>query len=369
MFHYLSFLSRDYPFLSFFRLFDSISFRSIGAMITALVISLVFGNGIIKWLYKKGIRDIVRDYGEVGVSDKNGTPVMGGLILILSLVVSILFWSNLSSLYSQIPLAAIIWYGLIGMKDDLDKVRHKNSDKGMSQFTKIVLQGIFAAALGWILINPELSPFPSGVATKLTIPYLKGNFSVDLNGFYMAFVILTMLSISNAVNFADGLDGLVTVPSIVTGAVYGIFAYLIGNAVYSKYLLFDFMPGTGELTIIMAALFGAGLGFLWYNCYPATIFMGDTGSMAIGGLLGVTVILVKQELLFIIAGGIFVAEAFSVLIQEKIGIKWLGRRIFFRAPLHHSFQFRGMPEPKIVQRFWIVSIILALISIASIKIR
>ena len=178
-----------------------------------------------------------------------------------------------------------------------------------------------------------------------------------------------MLSISNAVNFADGLDGLVTVPSVVTGGVYGVFAYLIGNAVYSRYLLLNYVPGTGELTIIMAALFGAGLGFLWYNCYPATVFMGDTGSMAIGGLLGVTVLLVKQELLFLVAGGIFVAEAFSVLIQEKIGIKWLGRRIFFRAPIHHTFQFRGMSEPKIVQRFWIVSIILALVSIASIKIR
>jgi phospho-N-acetylmuramoyl-pentapeptide-transferase len=369
MFHYLSFLSKDYSYLSFFRLFDSISFRSIGAMITALFVSLVFGNGIIKWLYKKGIRDVVREYGEISASDKKGTPVMGGIILILSLVVSILLWSNLSSVFSLVPLSAIIWYGLIGAKDDIDKIKYKNSDKGMSQKTKIILQGLFAVGLAWVLTTKGLTPFPEGVVSKLTVPFLKGNFSVDLGVFYVFFVILTMLSISNAVNFADGLDGLVTVPSIVTGAVYGIFAYLIGNAVYSKYLLLNFVPGTGELTIIMAALFGAGLGFLWYNCYPATVFMGDTGSMAIGGLLGVTVLLVKQELLFIIAGGIFVAEAFSVLIQEKIGINRLGRRIFFRAPIHHSFQFRGISEPKIVQRFWIVSIILALISIASIKIR
>jgi len=369
MFYYLSFLSQDYSFLSFFRLFDSISFRSIGAMITALLVSLFFGNGIIKWLYRKGIRDVVRDYGSIGVSDKKGTPVMGGLILILSLVASILLWSDLSSMFSLIPLSAILWYGLIGAKDDIDKIRYKNSDKGMSQLTKIMLQGIFALALAWILTNDGLSPFPEGIATKLSIPYMKGSFFIDLGFFYIIFVLITMLSISNAVNFADGLDGLVTVPSIVTGGVYGVFAYLIGNAVYSKYLLFDFIPGTGELAIIMAALFGAGLGFLWYNCYPATVFMGDTGSMAIGGLLGVTVILVKQELLFIVAGGIFVAEALSVLIQEKIGINRLGRRIFFRAPIHHTFQFKGMAETKIVQRFWIVSIILALISLASIKIR
>lgn len=369
MFYYLSFLSKDYTFLSFFRLFGSISFRSIGAMITALLISLVFGNGIIKWLYRKGVRDVVRDYGDIGVSDKKGTPVMGGLILILAMILSILLWSDLTSMYSLIPLAAIIWYGSIGAKDDIDKIKHKNSDKGMSQLTKIILQAAFAVVLAWILTDENLTPFPKGVVSKLTIPYMKGTFSVDLGSFYIVFVIITMLSISNAVNFADGLDGLVTVPSIVTGGVYGIFAYLIGNAVYSKYLLFHFMPGTGELTIIMAALFGAGLGFLWYNCYPATVFMGDTGSMAIGGLLGVTVILVKQELLFVVAGGIFVAEALSVLVQEKIGIRWLGRRIFFRAPIHHTFQFRGMAETKIVQRFWIVSIILALLSIASIKIR
>lgn len=369
MLHYLSFLSKDYPFLSFLRLFDSIAFRSIGAMITALFISLIFGNSIIKWLYKKGIRDVVRDYSDLSSKGKKGTPVMGGIIIILSMVISILLWTDLTSVFALVPLAAIIWYGMIGAKDDLDKIRHKHSDKGMSQLTKIILQGVFAAGLAWVLAGSTYSPFPEGIVSRITVPYLKGNFSVDLGGFYIFFVIITMLSISNAVNFADGLDGLVTVPSVVTGGVYGVFAYLIGNAVYSNYLLLNFVPGTGELTIIMAALFGAGLGFLWYNCYPATVFMGDTGSMAIGGLLGVTVLLVKQELLFVVAGGIFVAEAFSVLIQEKIGIKWLGRRIFFRAPIHHSFQFRGMSEPKIVQRFWIVSIILALISIASIKIR
>lgn len=369
MFYYLSFLSQDYSFLSFFRLFDSIIFRSIGAMITALLVSLLFGNGIIKWLYRKGIRDVVRDYGSIGVSDKKGTPVMGGLILILSLIMAILLWSNLSSLFSLLPLGAILWYGAIGAKDDLDKVKYKNSDKGMSQFTKIVLQAAFAAGLAWILTNEQMTPFPEGIVSRVTVPYMKGAFSIDMGFFYIFFVIMTMVSIANSVNFADGMDGLATVPSIVTGGVYGIFAYLIGNAVYSKYLLFDFIPGTGELAIIMAALFGAGLGFLWYNCYPATIFMGDTGSMAIGGLLGVTVILVKQELLFLVAGGIFVAEALSVLIQEKIGINRLGRRIFFRAPIHHSFQFRGMAETKIVQRFWIVSIILALISLASLKIR
>jgi len=338
-------------------------------MTTALIISLLFGSPIIKWLYKKGIRDNVRVYGNVGSEKKQGTPSMGGIIIILALVVSILLWNNLNSLFSLLPLAAIIWYGMIGAKDDLQKFKHKDSDSGMSQKIKIILQGLFAAGLAYVLISSNTTPFPEGVVSKVSIPYVNGTISFDMGNYYVILVVITMLSISNAVNFADGLDGLTIVPSIVTGGVYGVLGYLIGNAVFSNYLLYDFIPGLGEITVIMAALFGAGMGFLWYNSYPAAVFMGDTGSMAIGGLLGVTVILVKQELLFIVAGGIFVMEAFSVLIQQKVGINILKRRIFYRAPIHHSFQFKGIPEPKIVQRFWIISIILALVALSTLKLR
>ena len=369
MFQYLSFLSSDYEFLSFLRLFDSIMFRAMAAMITALLFSLIVGNKIIILLYKKGMRDIVRDYGNIGVSDKNGTPVMGGLIIISSLVFSILLWSDLQSTFVLLSLSAILWYGYIGALDDINKVKNRNSDKGMKQLTKIILQGLFALVIALIFYLKETTPFPEGIVSHLTIPFIKGDFFIDLGWFYIPFATFTMLAISNAVNFADGLDGLVIVPSIVTGIVYGVFAYIIGNIKFSEYLLFNYTPGTGEITIIMSALFGAGLGFLWYNCYPATVFMGDTGSMGIGGLLGVTVLATKQELIFLIAGGIFVAEAASVLIQEKIGINWLGKRIFFRAPLHHTFQFRGLSETKIVQRFWIISIILAMISLITIKVR
>lgn len=369
MFNYFSYLSSEYEFLSFFRLFDSVLFRSIGAMITALVFSLIFGKFLIDMLYKKGMRDVVREYGLIGTGDKKGTPTMGGILIILTLLITIFLWSDLLSIYTIFSIISLIWFGALGAYDDVMKVKYKNSDKGISQLTKIILQGIFALSIALYFYYDSTSPFPDSIRTCLNVPFLKNNINFDLGIFYIPFAAFTVLAISNAVNFADGMDGLAIVPSISTGIVYGVFAYIISNVKYSDYLLFTYVAGMEELTIIMAALFGAGLGFLWFNCYPATLFMGDTGSMAIGGLLSVVVLSTKQELIFLIAGGIFVAEAFSVLVQQKIGINRLGKRIFFRAPLHDSFKYRGYPEIKIVIRFWIISIILVLISIASIKVR
>ena len=369
MLYYLSNLSDKVEFLSFFRLFDSIMFRSISAMITTLLISLIFGKPLIDFLYKKGMRDIIRDYSNVSSKGKAGTPTMGGILIILSMIISILFWSDLSSIFVIFSLLAIIWFGGIGFYDDYMKVKYKDSDKGLSQKKKIFLQFSFALLISIVYYFDFTSPFSKDIVTQLSIPFVKNNYSFDLGIWYIPFSIFIVLSISNAVNFADGLDGLSIVPSVITALVYGVFAYIIGNMNWSEYLLFNYVESMGELTVIASAFFGAGLGFLWFNSYPATVFMGDTGSMAIGGLLSVFVISTKQELIFIIAGGIFVFEAFSVLVQQKIGINRIGRRIFFSAPIHHTFQEMGIAETKIVQRFWIVSIILALLSLATIKIR
>jgi len=368
MFYFLAALSKKVAFLSFFRLFDSLLFRSLAAMTTALLFSLIFGKPIIDRLYKAGMRDVIRDYGGIGTNDKKGTPTMGGVLIIASLLTSILLWTNLSSMFVWLSVASMLWFGGIGAYDDVMKVKHKNSDKGLSQLRKIFLQLFFATALAVILYNHHTTPFSTALKNTLYVPFIKNIYGVYLGWLYVPFAVFTVVAIANAVNFADGLDGLSIMPSITTGAVYGIFAYIIGNFAFSKYLLFNYVPGVGEMAVIMAALFGAGLGFLWYNCYPATIFMGDTGSMAIGGLLATVVLCTKQELVFVIAGGVFVVEALSVLIQQKVG-NLTGRRYFFRAPIHHTFQHRGLPETKIVPRFWIISIILAMVSLFTLKIR
>lgn len=367
--YYLSLLADKYEFLSYFRLFNSLLFRSIAAMTFSLILSLIVGHFLIDKLYFWGFRDQTRAYMEYSESSKAGTPSMGGLIIIFTLICSILLWAKIHSMFVILCLISIIWFGFLGFKDDLDKVKHKNSDSGMSQKMKILLQMIFAVFLIYILRYNNFTAMPDVYNTTISIPFLKHTFQLDLGLFHPVFIVVAVLGIANAVNFADGLDGLTIVPSITTIIVYGIFAYIIGNIKFSNYLLFSYVPDMGELTVVAAAMFGAGLGFLWYNCYPATVFMGDTGAMAIGGLLATMVILTRQEFLFLISGGIFVAEAFSVLVQQKIGINIIGKRIFYRAPLHHSFQHIGMSETKIVVRFWIVSIILALISLATLKVR
>ena len=369
MFFFLAALSKKVAFLSFFRLFDSLLFRSLAAMTTALIFSLIFGKPIIDRLYKAGMRDVIRDYGGIGTNDKKGTPTMGGVLIVSSILFSILLWSNLASMFVWLAVASMLWFGGIGAYDDVMKVRFKNSDKGLSQKHKILLQLFFAGVLAFILYSSYTTPFSTQLKNTLYVPFIKNIYGIYLGWLYIPFAVFVVLAIANAVNFADGLDGLSIMPSITTGAVYGLFAYIIGNFAFAKYLLFNYVPGVGEMTVIMAALFGAGLGFLWYNCYPATVFMGDTGSMAIGGLLATVVLCTKQELVFVIAGGVFVIEAFSVLLQEKIGINIIGRRFLFRSPIHHTFQHKGLPETKIVPRFWIVSIILAIVSLFTLKIR
>jgi len=354
--------------LSFLRLFQYISFRASFAFLTSFLVALIFGRKIITQLYRAGSRETGRETTDAVIQDKRGTPTMGGLIIVLSIGVSVLTWCNLKSEFVLWSLAAVVYFGLIGFTDDMLKLKSQSSDKGLSRSKKLLLQGLFGLVFGLFIFSESMTPFPGDIITQLYLPFFK-NPVIDLSWVYIPFAIFVLLSISNAVNFADGLDGLAIVPSCTTIGVYGLFAYIIGNAVYSEYLLFEWMPGTGELTIFSAAVIGAGLGFLWFNAYPAQVFMGDTGSQALGGLIGTVAILLKQEFLFLMAGGIFLAEAVSVLLQDRIGIARIGRRLFYRAPLHHSIQHRGIAESTVVVRFWIVSIMLALLSIVTIKIR
>ncbi|MFC1564051.1 phospho-N-acetylmuramoyl-pentapeptide-transferase [candidate division KSB1 bacterium] len=355
------------PF-TFLRLLQYISFRSSFAFLTAFLISVIFGRKIILKLYRNGMRETSREEVDLIVTDKQGTPTMGGILIILSILISSLLWCDFTSAFIFLPVLALIWFGLIGWIDDRNKIKQRSSNIGLSRSKKLILQGLFGLILAAVIFSKSTTPFPESIITNLYIPFFK-NPVLDLSWFYYLFCIFVIISISNAVNFADGLDGLAIVPASTTAAVYGVFAYIAGNAVYSDYLLYQNMPGSGELTIFCAGMIGAGLGFLWFNAYPAQVFMGDTGSQALGGVIATVAILLKQEFLFLIAGGIFLAEAVSVVLQDRVGIARVGKRFFYRAPLHHTFQYRGLAETTVVVRFWIVSVLLALMSIVTIKIR
>jgi phospho-N-acetylmuramoyl-pentapeptide-transferase len=349
------------------RLFDYLSVRTMLAALTTFVLSLVLGRLLIRWLHDRGLRDVVEDYGVIDVGNKRGTPTMGGVIIILAVLAGYLLWADFSNSLGWVGLAAMIWFGLLGMVDDLYKIRGGSGKAGLGQLAKLALQAVFAGLfLAWML-SPG-SPVPPELRTQLYIPFMKAPL-LDLGWLFVPFGVFTILAVSNSVNFADGMDGLATVPVAIVYMVYAVVAYVIGNAVYSSYLNFDFVAGSGEYSVLAGAVIGACLGFLWYNFFPAQVFMGDTGSMALGGLVAVMAIVLKQELLFLIAGGVFVVEGASVLIQEKIGIRWLGRRIFFRAPIHHAFQHRGVAETKVVIRFWIVAMLLGFIALLSLKFR
>ena len=365
------------------RLASYISFRSILAAMTAFLLILLLGNRMIRFLYLRGAKDTLHDYGFSDPESKRGTPTMGGTLIVGAVLLAVFLWSDPANPFVQWVVAAMLWFGGIGFYDDYLKVKHKDSLMGLSQVTKLGLQTLFAVVFMVFYLNDYTSPLsaerirllqdtgavtPDNYKFFLQVPFYKFPV-VNLSWFYLPFGVFVILAISNSVNFADGLDGLAIVPASLTAGVYGLFSYIIGNSIYSKTLLFTHIVGSGELSIILAALVGAGMGFLWFNAFPAQVFMGDTGSMALGGVLAVVSIMLKHEFLFLLAGGIFVAEGASVLIQEKIGIGLLGRRIFHRAPIHHNYQHFGIAETKVVVRFWIVGIILMLLSLATIKIR
>lgn len=355
-------------FFSFFRLVNYISFRAIMAALTAVILIFLFSRHFILFVHRHCFLDQVRETGVHSAFDKRGTPTMGGVLIIGSVLASMVLWGNWHSPFMLCSIAGMLWFGLLGLLDDVSKVRMKSGDRGLSERVKLILQGIFGIAFAWVWVGP-LAPLGSGMATQLYIPFYKYPL-VDLGPFlYGVFIFVFVIFVSNAVNITDGLDGLAITPSIFVVAVLGILAYVEGNRIYSSYLYYPFLRGAGELTIFAAAFIGAGIGFLWYNAYPAQIFMGDTGSLAIGGTMAVISVLLKQEMLFPLLGGLFIAEALTSQIQDKIGVKWIGRRLFYRAPLHHMLQHKGMAETKVVIRLWIVAGILALISLATLKLR
>jgi len=352
---------------SFLRLADYITVRAIGAALTAIILTLSITPVFIRYLHRRGLVDQWRYTGIASSSDKAGTPAMGGAIITGCVLISCLLWCNLTNPYLLVVLMGMTWFGLIGLLDDLAKTRAKSGDRGLSEAKKLLMQAGFAVALVAYLASP-LTPLPANQIGTFYIPFLKIPI-FDSVWFYFPIVFLFVIVVGNSVNITDGLDGLAIVPSVFVLGVLGVFGYLLGNARWAPYLNYPLLPGAGELLIFCSVFAGAGIGFLWFNAYPAQVFMGDTGALAIGGCMAVLSVLLKQEALFLILGGLFVAEAVSSQIQDKIGIRWLGRRIFLRAPLHHQMQHKGLAETKVVIRLWITAGILALAALATLKLR
>jgi len=362
-----SFLHQQYEWLSSLRLVEYLSIRSIAAALTAIVLTLVITPRFIWLLHHRGFVDQSRDTGTASGSDKMGTPILGGAVVIGCVLVSSLLWCNLANRYLLAVLAGMVWFGLIGFFDDLKKMRARSGDRGLSEPGKLFFQAAFAAALVIFLASPW-SPLPAAQAGAFYVPFLKPPLFHSL-WLYLPIVFFFVVVVGNSVNITDGLDGLAIVPSVFVLGVLGAFGYLLGNAIWARYLNYPYLPGAGELTVFCSAFAGAGIGFLWFNSYPAQIFMGDTGSLAIGGCMAVLSVVLKQEALFLILGGLFIAEAASSQLQDKIGIQLLCRRLFFRAPLHHQMQHKGLAETKVVIRLWIVAGILALAALATLKLR
>jgi len=345
---------------SFFNVFRYITFRTIYAAITALLICFVIGPWLIRVLGERQIGQTIRRDGPESHIAKEGTPTMGGLLIVVSVVVPTLLWASLASPYIWIAVMVTVGFGAIGFVDDYKKVIRKDT-KGLSPRKKLAAQ--FAlASMAAALIYMDI-----GIKDTVNIPFFK-NLRPSLGPLYIPFIVLVIVGASNAVNLTDGLDGLATGPSIIAAGTYMVFAYLAGNVKIASYLQIQYVPGVGELTIFCGALAGAGLGFLWFNAYPAQVFMGDTGSLALGGALGVVAVMVKQEIVLALVGGVFVVEALSVIFQVT-SYKTRRKRIFRMAPIHHHFELQGWAEPKIIVRFWIISIILALLAISTLKIR
>ena len=348
-------------------IFRYITARALFAFLTAFLFGIYAGRPIINQLYKKGFRSSERSYGDINTQSKSGTPVMGGFILLAASMFSILLWCQLSDPRTLICIACMVWFFFIGAYDDIQKVRGKDPDAGLSRIGKYAAQFGMGGALGAIIVFPEISPFPLEIATEIHVPFFKSAV-LDIGWLYLPFAALVVSFVTNAVNFTDGMDGLVTVPSVFVFLVFGIFAYILGNEVFSSYLIYPYIEGVGELSVFCSALIGACLAFLWFNAYPAEIFMGDSGSLMLGGAIASVSLFIKQEALFVLVGLIFVAELLSTLIQERYGLK-NGRRIFYRAPLHHTLQHHGLSETKIVTRIWIISAVCAALALITLKIR
>jgi phospho-N-acetylmuramoyl-pentapeptide-transferase len=373
MLYLLSRFSEHFEALNVFRY---ITFRTGGAIATALLFVFFFGPWTISWLrLKQGKGQPIRADGPQSHLSKRGTPTMGGLMILSGLTVSVLLWGNLANPYVWVVLFVTLGFGAIGFYDDYLKVT-KQSHKGFSGRARLSLEfGIAAVAviamaeaggahfLSFLWGGPE----PNPQATALALPFLK-EFVIPLSYFFVIFGAFIVVGFGNAVNLTDGLDGLAIVPVMVAAGSFGFIAYLAGNAIFANYLNIHFVPGTGELAVICGAMIGAGLGFLWFNAPPAQIFMGDTGSLALGGMLGAIAVATKHEIVLLIIGGLFVAETLSVIIQV-LSFRYTGKRVFKMAPIHHHFEQLGWGESQVVIRFWIIAIVLALLGLATLKLR
>lgn len=354
----------------FFNLFRYITFRAAGAMVTALVLSFLLGPSIIRWLRTLRVGQVVRTDGPETHLGKAGTPTMGGVLILVATVGATLLWADLTNPYTIIAVIVLIWTGMLGFLDDYLKVVRRRTEGLVGRY-KLIGQGVLGFALAIFLWRWPISPIP---ANWTGLPFLSDHYLVIWELLFVPWVMLVLAGSSNAVNLSDGLDGLAAGLSAIAAATFAVFAYLIGRVDTSEYLGLIFLPGSGELAIFCVALAGAALGFLWFNAHPAEVFMGDTGSLAIGGAIGAVAILLKSEFLLVIVGGVFVLEAVSVILQVGY-FKYTarrygqGRRLFRMAPLHHHFEKAGWPESKVIIRFWILGILFTLLAFSTLKIR
>jgi phospho-N-acetylmuramoyl-pentapeptide-transferase len=345
---------------SVFNVFKYLTFRSIYATITALLIALLLGPWFIERLRRMSMGERISSYTP-GHNNKAGTPTMGGLFIVFTIVFSALMWVDLSNKFVWLVIFITIVFGTLGFIDDYVKTR-KGNMKGLPGKLRLVIEFAAAGFVGY-----TLTTIP-GFSTIVTVPFFK-NVHYDLGMFFIPFAMLVIVGAANAVNLTDGLDGLAIGPSTIAAATYILFAYLTGNFKASTYLQIHYIPGVGELSVFLGAMVGAGMGFLWYNAYPAQVFMGDVGSLSLGGILGTVAVITKQEILLVVVGGIFVMEVMSVILQVGFFKFTKGKRIFRMAPIHHHFELKGWPEPKIIVRFWIISILLAMLAISTLKLR
>lgn len=350
-------LSNDLSFLNVFRY---ITFRSVWALVTALMLSILLGPRFIGWLQRVKCGQYIQE--EVSChSGKAGTPTMGGLLIAFTMLTSSLLWCDLTNTYVWLTMFVFVGFGLVGFLDDFAKLRRKRN-KGLSARAKFLWQLGIAGVVMFVLVSDP------AYSTQLSVPFFK-NISPNLGWMYIPFAMLVMVGSSNGVNLTDGMDGLAIGPTIIAGIVFSVFVYVAGHAHMSAYLQVPSVPGVGEVTVICGALIGAGMGFLWFNAYPAQVFMGDVGSLSLGGTLGFIAVLCKQELILLVAGGLFVVETLSVILQVGYFKFSGGKRIFRMAPLHHHFELKGIPESKVIIRFWITSALLGLVALSVLKLR
>ncbi|MCC6278074.1 MAG: phospho-N-acetylmuramoyl-pentapeptide-transferase [Oligoflexia bacterium] len=343
-----------------FNVFKYISFRTFTAFLTAFLFCWLAGPKFIRRLQIKQMKQVVRDDGPQSHLSKTGTPTMGGALILMAIFIPTLLWADLSNVFVWCALFICAGFGAIGYVDDYLKVSKKNT-KGLRGKTRLALEFLLAGIVSYVIYQN------SDIATTLDFPFFKGG-GIDLGLWYIPFAMLVIVGTANAVNLTDGLDGLAIGPVMINAATLGILAYVCGHFGIASYLQIPFVKGAGELTVVAATVTAAGLGFLWYNTYPAQVFMGDVGSLSLGGILGTLAVLTKNEILMILLGGIFVIEALSVIIQV-VSFKLTGKRVFKMAPIHHHFELKGWAEPKVIVRFWIISILLAILSLSTLKLR